>query len=147
MQETLLQAWKELRHLRDADSFGAWFRRIARNTMINLAIRGERKKKVTFFRPLPKGFEGKKAHPPDEVERREIEQIICDEIDQLDQPHREVFVLCKVDDKTRKEAASLLGIPAGTVASRLQRGIQALRDSLALRLPPDIVADLLHLEE
>ncbi len=49
---------------------------------------------------------------------REIERIL----DTLPDGEREVLVLCLVDDRSDREAAEMLGLPHGTVKSRLRRG-------------------------
>jgi RNA polymerase sigma-70 factor, ECF subfamily len=55
---------------------------------------------------------------------------------ELPQGYREVIVLCDLQDVTYAEAAALLGIPVGTVRSRLHRGHLALVDLLSRRELP-----------
>jgi RNA polymerase sigma-70 factor (ECF subfamily) len=59
---------------------------------------------------------------PDEVLARDRKRAILDEaLEELDEAHREVFVLFELEQMTREEVAEALSIPAGTVASRLRR--------------------------
>jgi RNA polymerase sigma factor (sigma-70 family) len=53
----------------------------------------------------------------------QIDQIL----EQLPSHYREVVVLCAVEGLTHSEAAELLGLPAGTVKSRLSRGYATFR--------------------
>jgi RNA polymerase sigma factor (sigma-70 family) len=60
----------------------------------------------------------------------DLRPVIDQELSHLPDKHRAVIILCELEGKTRKEAARQLGIPEGTVASRLNRG----RTMLAQRL-------------
>jgi RNA polymerase sigma-70 factor (ECF subfamily) len=59
-------------------------------------------------------------------------------IRELPPPLREVIALCDLDERTDDEVAALLGVPSGTVKSRLRRARLLLRDMAAGRglLPP-----------
>ena len=51
-------------------------------------------------------------------------------LDQLDEPHREVVVLGLVRDLPYQEVAEILGIPVGTVKSRMHHALRRLRELL-----------------
>jgi RNA polymerase sigma-70 factor (ECF subfamily) len=54
-------------------------------------------------------------------------------IAELPPPLREVLVLCDLDERTDDDVAALLGVPAGTVKSRLRRARFMLRDMASAR--------------
>ncbi len=54
-------------------------------------------------------------------------------IAELPPPLREVLVLCDLDERTDDDVAALLGVPAGTVKSRLRRARFLLRDMASAR--------------
>ena len=56
--------------------------------------------------------------------------LLDEELSRLPQKYRQTIVLCELEGRTRKEAARHLGVPEGTVATRLARG----RSMLARRL-------------
>ena len=55
---------------------------------------------------------------------------------------REVLLLVAVEEYTYAEAAQLLGVPAGTVMSRLHRARERLRESMAAHTPERPTVDL-----
>src|SRR5207248_10956334 len=60
---------------------------------------------------------------------RTSERIMQEAIEELAVPYREVMLLCDVEEMSYQEIAATLGIPIGTVMSRLSRARRALRAS------------------
>ena len=57
--------------------------------------------------------------------------VLDSEINTLPEVFRTPIVLCDLEGKSHQEAAQLLGVPLGTIASRLSRGRDRLRRRLA----------------
>lgn len=53
------------------------------------------------------------------LDEHDRSQTIAKALDEMSAEHREVLVLCYLEDRSVAEAAALLGIPPGTVKSRL----------------------------
>ena len=68
---------------------------------------------------------GEQAHPAPDAEQQaaegELRRLLDRVLDDLPSELRAVFVLAELDELTMAEIARLLGVPAGTVASRLRR--------------------------
>jgi RNA polymerase sigma factor (sigma-70 family) len=71
--------------------------------------------------------------PPDELGQREERELLREEVDRLPMAFRAVIILCCLEGRTRAQAAEQLGVPIGTVESRLARAQDRLRRSLAAR--------------
>jgi RNA polymerase sigma-70 factor (ECF subfamily) len=59
--------------------------------------------------------------PHDELERRQALALLDEVLNELSDDLRVVFVLSELEELTTPEVASLVGVPTGTVASRLRR--------------------------
>jgi RNA polymerase sigma-70 factor (ECF subfamily) len=111
---------------------------------INVAWRARRR--LTRNREvLPPGKLPEHRHdrdtPESLVERKETRQRLDGVIQGMPPSLRAVFILSAIDELTTTEIAPLLGIPRGTVASRLRRARAYLREQLiALEMADDPVA-------
>lgn len=119
VQESLLAAWGGLPSLREHSSFPAWLRRIVINRARN-AIRRPRAIRLASARPVS-------SSGPDHDELFDLERAMR----MLSPDHRAIVALYYLEDRSIKQIASVLSIPAGTVKSRLFAARSALR--LAIR--------------
>src|SRR5262249_59265492 len=71
--------------------------------------------------------------PPEDGFPDELRDIVDEELARLPARHRGPVVLCELEGLSRPEAARRLGIPEGTLSSRLARAKARLRDRLASR--------------
>ncbi len=98
--------------------------RTAREARVRAARRRAREEHVS--RPIS-------VEPPDEEFPDELRAILDEELAGLPARHRDPLVLCEREGLSRPEAAQRLGIPEGTLSSRLARGQDRLRDRLVCR--------------
>jgi RNA polymerase sigma-70 factor (ECF subfamily) len=129
-QEALVAAWRDLSSLRDPEKFEAWLHRLLVRACYREARRGRRRWAMEMdIRPS-------EALEPDPAaalaDRDEIERGFT----RLDQDQRTVIVLHYYLGLTLDEAAIALGVPPGTVRSRLHRANRILRAALAVDTGP-----------
>jgi RNA polymerase sigma-70 factor (ECF subfamily) len=124
LQDALVIAWRDLPSLRDPDRFDAWFHRLLTNVCIAQA--GRERKRISNLYMLP---------ADDPAARDEL--IGVADRDQLDRGFRKlkpeeraILVLRHYVGYETTEIAKLLGIPAGTVRSRLHHAHRAMRAAL-----------------
>jgi|ERR1022692_708567 RNA polymerase sigma-70 factor (ECF subfamily) len=128
VQETMLRAWHQGSQLDQAErSLMPWLATVARRIVID-----EQRRKNA--RPMETG-EGmlNKAFIPDWTEDLLRSVVVADALLALSAAHREVLNETILRDRTVNEAAEVLGIPVGTVKSRVYYAIRALRLVLAER--------------
>jgi RNA polymerase sigma factor (sigma-70 family) len=71
------------------------------------------------------------SEPADD--RDELLPILDEELNRLPHRYRAALLACELEGKSRREAAKQLGIPEGTLSTRLARGRKALRERLQRR--------------
>jgi RNA polymerase sigma factor (sigma-70 family) len=126
VQEALVGAWRDLPGLRDPDRFDAWIHRITvRACLTTLRRRRSRviEVELTPFMDLPVGDSGSYVVNRDEVERA---------LQRLGPDGRAVVVVHFFLGLPLSETAAALGIPLGTVKSRLHRSLAAMRIALEI---------------
>ena len=128
VQETMLRAWRQGGQLDQAErSLMPWLATVARRIVID-----EQRRKNA--RPLETGEEMlTKASVPDWTEDLLRSVVVADALLALSPAHREVLNETILRDRSVNEAAEVLGIPVGTVKSRVYYAIRALRLVLAER--------------
>jgi RNA polymerase sigma-70 factor (ECF subfamily) len=128
VQETLFRAWRSADKLGDdASSLRPWLFTVARR----LVIDGTRSRKV---RPQEVGSQPLEVLPaPDELDRTLSAMTVMDALRSLSAAHREVLVQTYYQGRTVAEAADELGVPVGTVKSRVYYALRALRLALEER--------------
>lgn len=73
------------------------------------------------------------ADPERHQRQRELAAQLQRALSALPEPQREAFVLCVVEERDSAEAAEILGVPRGTVRTRLMHAKRALRGMLTKR--------------
>jgi len=130
VQDTLLRAWRSIdtfdgRHPR------AWLLTILRNAQVN---RHRRRRPQLLDDPdlaADRGVGDAQDSAEDVVVGRTFDVVIDAALSALPTTFRQVVLLVDVDGLTYAEAAEVLGVPEGTVMSRLHRARRRIRDRLA----------------
>jgi RNA polymerase sigma-70 factor (ECF subfamily) len=124
VQQTLIVAWRELRTLRDSDRFIPWLHRILTNECYAEARRSQRRSAKIRLLPMPDRSSVDGTGAVDD--REELERSLL----RLTLEQRAVVVFHYYLDLPLSEVADRLGIPVGTVKSRLYHAIEAMRAGL-----------------
>ena len=127
VQDTLERAWSKLHLYRRGTDLRAWLFTVMHNVYVN-QLRALRPA-ASFDEEMPE-----LALPArtDTLELRDLDAAIR----RLPPDQREVLLLVALEEMSYEEAAGTLGIPIGTVMSRLARAREKLRGMLS-GLPPD----------
>jgi RNA polymerase sigma-70 factor, ECF subfamily len=123
-QQALLSIWRDLPQLRDPARFDAWSYRLLVRACYAEGSRARRSVPNVRLLPTdqPAGSEGLSSV----VDRDQLERGFR----RLSIDHRAVVVLHHYLDLPLDEVADVLGVPAGTVRSRLHHAMRGLRAAL-----------------
>lgn len=129
VQEALLRTFRSLRSVRSEAEFPPWFRRVVVNEARRMAGRVRRQ-------PVPVDSLPEMAAPPADspeaqVLAQEDRQRLWHALATLDDLHRTVLVLRYYQELSEAELADALGIPPGTVKSRLHHARRLLQERMA----------------
>lgn len=124
VQETYLQAWMSFHRFTPGTNFQAWMFKI----MSNMILRHYNKTGRMVTEQGEEVFEQLTYEPPVTQELRD-KAVLAALNDVLEQ-FRIVILLADVQGFSYQEVAAVLGIPLGTVMSRLYRGRKQLRPAL-----------------
>jgi len=127
VQESFIKAFEKLSTLRDPNKFASWIKSITTNICNDWL----RKQCAQKDGSVVESASGATPMPDDEVESKEFRQIVQDSINTLPEKQRLVVTL-HMDGLSTKEIGEFLGIPSGTVESRLHRAKEQLRENVVL---------------
>ena len=121
-QETFITMQRTIKKYEGRSSLSTWLLGIAHNHCRNLS----RKQKAAPV-PVEEWFD---AAAPDHGNRVVAQETLRNALNGLSDDHREVVVLHEVEGLTYGEIAEIMGVPEGTVKSRLYHAFRNLREQL-----------------
>jgi RNA polymerase sigma-70 factor (ECF subfamily) len=135
VQDAFLNAYQALDHFKGDSLFFTWLYRIAVNTAISL----KRKHRVAISMDVSRET-GAALEPVDHsvgsqpghaLEQAEQERRIQIALNRLSPEHRAVLIMKDMEGQKYETMAEVLGVPIGTIRSRLHRARNELRDLLS----------------
>jgi RNA polymerase sigma-70 factor (ECF subfamily) len=143
VQEAFLKAYRSLDRFEGRSSFYTWFYRVVMNLCIDAKRRQPPGRTVEWDEaqaleaPVGTGLDAvdparqQASGPAGDLERAELREIIRRAIEDLPDDARQTLLLREVDGLSYSEIAKSLGIPKGTVMSRLHHARRQVRVLLA----------------
>ncbi len=135
--DVFLVVFRRLGDLSDPAAFRSWLFGITRRVI------AAHRRRAWIRRWLPGAPPDEPSPAPDPLRRAEQSDVAAQvwaAIETLPGHQREVLVLCDLEERADAEVAEMLGVPKGTVKSRLRRARLALREQVGglveVELPP-----------
>lgn len=125
VQDAVVRCWRDLRGLRDTDRFEAWLYRLLVNACRDHTRRARRRPSVVYGEHIDLPVEGDAfalVAEQDALERAFLA---------LPTDQRVALVLTHYVGYSAPEVAAILGVPTGTVYSRIHYGARAMRVALS----------------
>jgi len=133
VQDTVLKAFRAWDSFRQGTNARGWLLTILRNTFINDYRRGRRAPRLVDIEVAESHaltHEGGGSDPEGEFFHHLVDDRILAALDALPEEFREVVVLSDVEGLGYAQIAGMLGVPVGTVKSRLFRARRQLQAAL-----------------
>lgn len=137
VQETYLRAFRSWRTFQPGTDVRRWLFTIARNVFLRSRERGKREvnldddgAEAVDAAQSKEGWVRRGLDPL--LARADLAPAIQEALDDIPETFRSAVVLVDLEDQSYEDAAEVLGIPVGTVRSRLFRGRKLLQERLAL---------------
>lgn len=129
LQEASIKAFRSMNSYKGESAFSTWIYRIVYNTAVDYLRKTSKVRRITSVDDLGTLVEPDSSSRGEAIEtRRDLEAAL----QQLSAEHRAAVWMIDVNGLTYAEASSVLGIPEGTLASRLATARKTLRHLLAI---------------
>lgn len=135
VQDAMLKAFRFYDRFEVGTNLKAWLLKILTNTFINRYRRGQLERGAlegASAIPIGDGVMSREAmrgllDPVDDAQRKLLSAEIQAALDTLSEEHRIIVLLADVEELSYKEIADIVGVPIGTVMSRLHRARKTLQ--------------------
>jgi RNA polymerase sigma-70 factor (ECF subfamily) len=129
VQEAFIRAYRGLGKLAEGSAFGPWFRSIVRNLCLD-RLRSPARRRREALTDAVDAWVSVEPVGTARLERQDLAHSINAALRSLPAAHREVLVLKELEGLRYSDIAGALGIPPGTVASRVYHARAALKRAL-----------------
>lgn len=141
LQEAFMKAFRALAKFRGESQMSSWLGAIVQNTA-HEHLRSRRNRVFVSIEYLCKkdnevveiDLPDPRNNPEETWERKEMENILREEIGQLSMVCRRAIEMCVLDERPQLAAASALNLSVATMKSRVFRGKRVLERSVSRRL-------------
>ena len=132
VSEVFLKVYRNLHQYRPDYPLSTWIYRLAANHVVDHSRRLRKERGRT---EMPEQVPDHAPSARENLESRERADLLRQALELVDSRYREVMFLVYVEGQKVEDTARLLGIPEGTVKTRLMRGRGAVRKILLHRHP------------
>jgi RNA polymerase sigma-70 factor (ECF subfamily) len=140
VQETFLRAYRSWDKYTPGTQCKSWLFTICRNVFLRQRERGQRHDEIVsenvdrssgpFDVVNPVWVKAVKADPEGDFFKAIVDEVVLQHVQELPEDYRTVVVLSDLEGLPYQEIAEILGVPVGTVKSRLFRGRRILQNVL-----------------
>ncbi|MFZ2323105.1 MAG: sigma-70 family RNA polymerase sigma factor [Ignavibacteriaceae bacterium] len=131
VQDVFIKLYENLDHIHNKQSIQFWLFKTARNEIFSFFRNKKNKKLFTNTMDLDDVEIESSQSLSDEIENKELNKLILNELDNMNEDFREVFILREYSGLSYKEIASLLEIDEELVKSRLYKARQKLANKIS----------------
>lgn len=132
LQEAFVKCWRHREEIAHVECLRAWIYRVVLNTGRDLRQSAWKRKRRSMDEPTAEALKSSADDPAtDTIRREEVAQLRQALLD-LRPEEKEVFLLRENGNLTYEQMAEALGIPVGTVKTRMRAALARLRGVLGV---------------
>ena len=125
VQETMIKLYQKKHYYKEIAKFSTWLYTIAKN-LANTELRKIKNRKTTLLSQFSKDDKTYEIPSEDleigqEVQTDVVNEIIMDAVNQLSEKFKSVIVLRDIQEISYEDISEIIGVPIGTVKSRINR--------------------------
>jgi RNA polymerase sigma-70 factor, ECF subfamily len=125
VQETMIKLYQKKHYYKEIAKFSTWLYTIAKN-LANTELRKRKNRKITLLSHFSKDDKTYEIPSDDldigqQVQTDVINEIIMNAVNQLSEKFKSVIILRDIQEISYEEISEIIGIPIGTVKSRINR--------------------------
>ncbi|MBI1830554.1 MAG: sigma-70 family RNA polymerase sigma factor [Planctomycetes bacterium] len=141
VQESFLHAYQSLHAFKGDSLFFTWLYRIAMNTAISMKRKQRPALRIQAGGENQTGIDpldpSEATRPGHALEMADEERKVHDALSKMSPEHRAVLVMKDMEGMKYEAMAEILGVPVGTIRSRLHRARLEIREILMQQEKPD----------
>ena len=132
-QDAFVKAYRAMDRFDPAMPFYPWLYRIVRNTALNAIKKKKRRGESSLESMMEKGYDARdEGRGPDgDAELRDLKRALAGAMEALSPEQREIIRLRHMLELSYAEIADCLGVPQGTVMSRLHGARKKLKETMS----------------
>lgn len=131
VQDVFIKLFENLNNIHNKQSIQFWLFKAARNQMMGFLRSTKTKKLISETADIDEVEISSDVSLEDEIENKELNKLILNELENMNEDFREVFVLKEYSGLSYKEIASLMDIDEDLVKSRLYKARQKLINKIS----------------
>lgn len=125
VHDTFVKIWEIRKEIDPEKSFKAFLFTVARNSLLNFLRRAQHESGI--ISEMAKFAETNDSSTEHTIGFNESSAIVEEAIQQLTGKVKDVFVLCRIQGMTYKQAADTLGLSPGTVNKHMHKALKLIR--------------------
>ncbi len=131
VQDVFIKLFENLDNIHNKQSIQFWLFKTARNQMVGFLRSTKTKKLISETADIDEVEISSDSSLEEEIENKELNKLILNELENMNEDFREVFVLKEYSGLGYKEIASLIDIDEDLVKSRLYKARQKLINKIS----------------
>jgi len=125
LQDLFLKVWGQRSYIDIDKSFRSFLYRVAENMVFDLFRKAKKEREI--FQEILQGGSEFYTHVEERVFKEEEIHLLQSLLDKLPRRRKEIFIACKLEGKSYKEAAAEFGVSVSTINDHIQKATHYLK--------------------